>query len=72
LGAIEEVTAGESALLVDPGSAAALADGVVELANDPGRLIAMSEAAARRSRAFEWSEVASRITGALFAEETVR
>ena len=72
LAAIEEVTAGESALLVEPGSPRALADGVVELANDPRRLAVMSEAAVRRSQMFDWSEIGRRITERLFEEGTTR
>ena len=68
LGAIEEVTAGESAWLVEPGSATALAEGVVALANDPSRLSAMGEAAERRSLAFDWPEIGRRITARLFEE----
>jgi glycogen(starch) synthase len=59
-------------LLPDP-TPAALSAAVVELLGDPGRCVAMSEAAARRAaRRFSWSKIAPVIRGEIMREQRPR
>ncbi len=57
LEAIEEVTGGVSAYLVDPGSASALAEALGVLSAEPERLVRMSEAARVRAPQFDWRHI---------------
>jgi glycosyltransferase involved in cell wall biosynthesis len=66
LDAIEEVTGGESALLVEPGSPVALAEGLRRLANEPAELSRMSCAAQRRAQQFDWARITEELARALF------
>lgn len=66
LGALREVTGGESAYLVAPDSAAALADGIRTLGAEPERLHELHRAALRRSENFAWPAIGARLAERLF------
>ncbi len=61
--AVEE---GETGVLVPPGDPEAMADAIVSLLKDPGRLARMGEAGERRAReVFNWGAVSARYAAAL-------
>jgi glycosyltransferase involved in cell wall biosynthesis len=59
-GTRELVEPGRTGLLVQAGSAAALAAGLEEMLAEPGRLAEMSAAAGRRAKLFTWQSIAQR------------
>jgi glycosyltransferase involved in cell wall biosynthesis len=65
----EVLTDGENALLVEPGSAPALADGVQRVRNDPALGARLARQARRDVQEFTWARRAGRLE-ALFAELT--
>jgi phosphatidyl-myo-inositol alpha-mannosyltransferase len=54
-----EYVAGETAMLVPPGDAVALADAVIGLLSDPNRAGTMGEAARQRANGFDGAEIAA-------------
>jgi glycosyltransferase involved in cell wall biosynthesis len=60
-GLLDIVDPGTTGLLVTPRSADALADGLAELLQDPGRAAQMGQAGRERLRLFSSDEVVSRI-----------
>lgn len=66
LGAIREITAGESAVLVAPDRPEALVEGIESIAADPSVLGRLHEAALRRADAFAWPTIGARLVDKLF------
>lgn len=56
-----EVVNGEQARIVPPGSAAALADAIADLARDPTALRTMGERNVQRAEQFAWTELVHRV-----------
>ncbi len=60
-GARDAIVHGETGLLVDPESPAALADALSDLLLDPPRARALGEAGAQRARGFAWPLIAREV-----------
>ena len=63
-GALPEVV-GESALLVDPRSPAAITDAMVRLGRERSLAASLAAAGPRRAALFRWSDTAARVTALL-------